>query len=161
MRIEYYHASKWGNGEKVAKEFKKQMEAKGAKVNVHHVKESKAKEIPSADLYVFSSPGRMGGPRWCMKRFMKKAELPKGTRYAILTTEGAPKPDPKTGKMPDPNEIEKWQRVIPKMAAILDKRGFVKVTEGKVLVMDMKGPLEEGWEKKVEEVVKEVLVRSK
>jgi flavodoxin len=157
MRIEYFHASKWGNGEKVALEFKRQMVSKGVTVNVHHIKDSKPKEMPSADLYVFSSGGRMGGPRWCMKRFMKKARLPPGTKYAILTTEGAPKPDPKTGKLPDPKEMERWQRVIPKMSAILDKRGFVKIADGKVLVNEMKGPLEEGWEKKVSEFVERII----
>ena len=70
MKIEYVHASKYGNGAKVAAEFEKQMAAKGAEVNVHHVREVSAKALPPADLYVFSSPGRMGRPLgamggWC------------------------------------------------------------------------------------------------
>ena len=149
MMIEYYHASKFGNGAKVAEEFKRIMAERKVTVNVHHVKEVKARNVPKADLYVFSSPGRMGGPRWCMKRFLKKARLPPGAKYAILTTEGTPKPDPKTGELPDEKELEKWQRIIPKMNEVLEKRGFVKVAEGKVLVTEMKGPLENGWEKKV------------
>ncbi|MCK7490921.1 MAG: hypothetical protein MZW92_03340 [Comamonadaceae bacterium] len=36
------------------------------------------------------------------------------------------------------------------MNELLQAKGFVKVAEGKVLVTGMKGPLEEGWEKKVE-----------
>jgi menaquinone-dependent protoporphyrinogen IX oxidase len=35
MKIEYFHASKYGNGAKVAEEFQRQMAAKGVTVNVH------------------------------------------------------------------------------------------------------------------------------
>ena len=37
MRIEYVHASHYGNGAMVAEEFKKQMDANGVTVNVHHI----------------------------------------------------------------------------------------------------------------------------
>jgi len=150
MTIEYFHASKFGNGVKVAEEFKDQMAARGVSVNVHHIREAKHKQMPPADLYVFSSPGRLGKPRGCMRRFLKKAALPPGTKYAILTTEGAPRPDKKTGRLPTEEEQAKWQRVIPLMNQILEDKGLGKVAEGKVLVTGMKGPLEEGWQKKVE-----------
>jgi len=38
MKIEYFHASKYGNGAMVAEEFKRQMAAKEVTVNVHHVR---------------------------------------------------------------------------------------------------------------------------
>ena len=153
MKIEYFHASKYGNGAKVAEEFQKQMAAKGVTVNVHHIREARPKEMPPADLYLFSSPGRCGRPIWGMRRFLKKAKLPSGTKYAILTTEAAPQPDKKTGRMPTEEELAKWQRVIPIMTEILQEKGLVKVAEGKVLVTGIKGPLEEGWQKKVEAFV--------
>ena len=62
MKIEYLHASKYGNGAKVAAEFQKQMATKGAEVDVHHIREVNATALPPADLYVFSSPGRFGRP---------------------------------------------------------------------------------------------------
>jgi multimeric flavodoxin WrbA len=150
MKIEYYHASKYGNGAMVAEEFKKQMAAKGVTVNVHHLRDARPKEMPPADLYLFSSPGRMGKPIGSMRRFLKKAKLPSGTKYAILTTEAAPQPDKKTGRMPTEEELAKWQRVIPVMNEILQEKGLVKVAEGKILVTGIKGPLVEGWQKKVE-----------
>ena len=150
MKIEYFHASKYGNGAMVAEEFKKQMAAKGVTVNVHHIRDARPKEMPPADLYLFSSPGRMGKPIGGMRRFLKKVKLPSGTKYAILTTEGAPRPDKKTGRMPTEEEQAKWQRVIPIMNEILQEKGLVKVAEGKILVTGLKGPLEEGWQKKVE-----------
>jgi menaquinone-dependent protoporphyrinogen IX oxidase len=151
MKIEYFHASKYGNGAKVADELKALMAAKGVTVNVRHVRDAKPKQLPAADLYLFSSPGRMGKPIGRARRFLKKVNLPAGTKYAILTTEGAPRPDKKTGRMPTEEEMARWQRVRPIMNAILEAKGLVKVAEGKVLVTGMKGPLEEGWRKKVEE----------
>ena len=46
MKIEYYHASKYGNGVMVAEEFKKLMAAKGATVNIHHIREVRPKMLP-------------------------------------------------------------------------------------------------------------------
>jgi menaquinone-dependent protoporphyrinogen IX oxidase len=127
-RIEYVHASKYGNGAKVAAEFEKQMAAKGAKVNVHHVRQVSVKALPAADLYVFSSPGRMGRPLCAVRRFLKQLALPPGTPYAILTTEAAPRPDKKTGRMPTEEEIARWQHVRPFMKQVLDGKGLVEVS---------------------------------
>jgi menaquinone-dependent protoporphyrinogen IX oxidase len=159
MKIEYFHASKYGNGAKVAEEFKRQMTAKGIAVNIHHVREAKPKEMPPADLYLFSSPGRMGKPIGSMRRFLKKAKLPSGTKYAILTTEAAPQPDKKTGRLPTEEELAKRQRIIPIMNEILQEKGLVNVALGKILVTGLKGPLEEGWQKKVKEFASRIPVR--
>jgi len=150
MKIEYFHASKFGNGVKVADEFKRLMAARGVAVNVHQIREARPKELTPADLYVFSSPGRIGKPIGSMRRFLKKVRLEPGTKYAILTTEGAPQPNKKTGKMPTEEEIAKYERVRPVMNELLQAKGLKKVAEGNVLVTGMKGPLEEGWQKKVE-----------
>ena len=153
MKIEYSHASKYGNGAMVAEEFKRQMDAKGVTVNVHHVRQLKPKQLAPADLYLFSSPGRMGKPIGRMHRFLKKLSLPGGTKYAILTTELAPRPDKKTGRVPSDEEMAKWQRVIPIMNEVLQGKGLVKVDEDKVLVTRVKGPLQDGWQDKVEAFV--------
>jgi menaquinone-dependent protoporphyrinogen IX oxidase len=148
MRFEYLHASKYGNGAMVAEEFDKQLAAKGVTVNVHHIREARPDRLPTADLYLFSSPGRMGKPIGGMRRFLKKLRLPAGTKYAILTTEMAPQPDKKTGRIPTEEELAKWQRVRPIMNEILQGAGLVKVAEDKVHVTGLKGPLEEGWQKR-------------
>ena len=133
MKIEYIHASKSGNGAKVAEEFKKEMVAMGATVNVHHIRQVKAKALAVADLYVFSSPGRMGKPIGAMRRFLGNVTLPVGTEYALLSTELGPR----------------RQRTIPIMHEILDGKGLVKIAEDKVFVAGIKGPLEKGWQQKV------------
>jgi flavodoxin len=159
MRIEYFHASKYGNGAMVAEEFKKQMANRGAKVNVRHINDARPKEMPPAELYLFSSPGRIGWPIGGMRRFLKQVNLPTGAKYAILTTEGAPQPDKKTGRMPTEEEMARWQRIIPTMNELLQAKGLAKVTEGKVLVTGLKGPLEEGWQKKVEAFVARIPIK--
>ena len=75
----------------VAEEFCRQMAAKGVTVPVHHIREAKPKQLAPADLYLFSSPARFGKPIGTMRRFLKKLELPAGTKYAILSTEAAPR----------------------------------------------------------------------
>jgi menaquinone-dependent protoporphyrinogen IX oxidase len=149
MRIEYLHASKYGNGAMVAEEFSKQMAAKGVTVDVQHIREARPDRLPTADLYVFSSPGRMGKPIGGMRRFLRKLRLPAGTSYAILTTEMAPQPDKKTGQIPTEEEQARWQRIRPIMNELLQGAGLVKVAEDKVHVTGLKGPLEEGWQNKV------------
>lgn len=153
MKIEYFHHSVYGNGVLVAEEFKRLMAARDVTVNVHHAREVRPGDLPPADLYLFSSPGRMGKPIGGMRRFLKKVELPAGTDYAVLTTEAAPQPDRKTGQMPTEEEMGTWQRVRPIINETLQDKGLVKVAEGVVLVTGLKGPLEDGWLTKVEAFV--------
>jgi len=149
MKIEYFHASKFGNGAMVAAEFSRQMADQGVTVNVHHIRDASPAQLPSADLYLFSSPGRLGKPIRGMRRFLTRVRLPAGTRYAILVTEAAAQPDPKTGRVPTDEEMARWRRVTPIMNEILQGKGLVEVASDKVQVTGFKGPLEEGWQQKV------------
>jgi menaquinone-dependent protoporphyrinogen IX oxidase len=151
MRVEILHASKFGNGAKVAEELGRLMEAKGAEVIVHHIKEVKAKALPAADLYVFGTPGRVGKPIGSMRRFLKKAALPAGARYAVFATEPTPRPDKKTGKVPTEEEIGKYNHVLSTMDELLQAKGAVKVAEAKVHVKGLKGPLEDDWQQEAGE----------
>lgn len=153
MKIAYQHASKFGNGALVAAEFARLMANSGVAVEVHHIRELNPTALPQADLYVFSSPGRMGKPIGRMRRFLRKLNLPAGTKYALLTTEMTPTPDKRTGRVPTEGEVAKWQRVRPILHEILQSKGLVSVGEEKVYVTAMKGPLEEGWQRKVSEFV--------
>ena len=92
---------------------------------------------------------RFGKPIREMRRFLKDVMLPAGTRYALLTTEMAPKPDKKTGLMPTDEEISRYQHVRPIMNEVLQGKGLVEVAEEKVYVTGIKGPLEQGWREKV------------
>lgn len=159
MKIELYHASKYGNGARVAEEFRRLMAAKGVEVNVHHIKDVGPKELPPADLYVFGSPTHFGKATGGMVRFLKKASLPPGTKYAVFGTFSAARPDKKTGKMPSEEEMDKLRRTIPMIDEQLKAKGMVKVAEMKFFVNPetMKGPLEEGWQERVEAFVAQIL----
>ena len=156
VRIEYYHASEFGNGAKVAEEFKRIMGGKGIAVTLHHVRDVKPRDVPPADLYVFSSPGRMGKPIGGMRKFLKKIDLPPGSRYVILVTELNPQPDKETGRMPNEEELGKCQQVIPRMNEALQAKGLQRVLDAKIFVTGIKGPLEEGWQKKVEALAAQI-----
>ena len=149
MNIAYYHASKFGNGAMVAEEFKRIMAARDVYVTVQHVRNASPRHLPAADLYVFSSPGRIGKPKGDARRFLRRVRLAPGTRYAVLTTQAAPRPDKKTGQLPTQEEQDRYERVIPIMNELLQAKGLTKVAEGAVLVTGMKGPLEDGWQEKV------------
>ena len=53
MKIEYLHASKYGNGAAVAAEFKRQMAAKGVAVDVH--RGCRTKGVPSGGFKTMSA----------------------------------------------------------------------------------------------------------
>lgn len=159
MIIEYYHASKYGNGVRVAEEFCRLMAARGVVVNIHHVKKVKPKEIAPADLYVFSSPGRFGKPIGDIRGFLGKAQFAPGTRCAVLTTEMALQPDKKTGKVS--TEDGASQKVLPAMRETLQAKGLKEVAEMRVYVLGTKGPLEDGWQSKVEAFAQMILVDGK
>ena len=138
MKIEYLHASTYGNGALVAEEFSEQMAARGVTVEVHHIRKAKPKQLAPADLYLFSSPARFGKPIGAMRRFLNKLELPAGRMYAILSTEAAPHPN-WAGHVPSDQELAKWTRVRPVMNEILQRKGLVEVAESTVGVAGLKG----------------------
>jgi flavodoxin len=160
MRIAYYHASRFGNGAMVANEFSKQAQVLGATVDVRHIRQANPKDMPPADIYIFSSPGQWGKPIKKVRSFLSQLALPAGTRYAILTTEIAPRPDKKTGVVPTEEEQAKWQRVRPIMNELLQNAGLTKVAEARILVTNIKGPLEDGWESKVRDFANHLLKES-
>jgi len=155
MKVEIYHASKYGNGEKVVAYLQGLLNAKGHQAVFRHVRDANPKDMPPADLYIFCAPTRMGKPIGKMRRFLKKARLPQGAKYALIATHGQPVPDKKTGRMPTQEEIEKYQQNLPVMEGILREKGAVKVADLKVYVngTTLKGPLVEGWEKNVDAFV--------
>ncbi len=157
MIIEYYHASRFGNGAKVAEEFRRRSALLGATVNVHHIRDANPKQMPQADLYVFSSPGQWGKPIKKVRRFLGELKLPAGTKCAVLTTELAPRPDKETGALPTEEEQAKWQRVRPIINELLQTAGLTKIAEDRILVTAIRGPLEDGWESKVQTFAEQVV----
>ncbi len=145
MKIELFHASKYGNGLAIALEYQKQMIEKGDEVNIHDVKELRGNDVPKADMYVFISSTRLGKPIRSIRSFIKHKDLPSGSKYAVISTEIKIKP----GKKPNQKCAEKWQRTLPMINESLQTKGLVKVTDMTVHVLTTKGPLEDGWQEKL------------
>jgi len=160
MRIEIIYESKSGNGRQAMTRLGEILSSNGNEVKVHHVKEVKAKELPAADLYVFSSPTRIGKPIGSMRRFTKKAILPSGAKYALAATYGEATPNKKTGQMPTEEELRKYRRNIEIMDEGLRGKGS-KVAELRLFVKGMKGPLEDGWGSKVAAFAEEIQAKGR
>ena len=60
---------------------------------------------------------------------------------------------------PTEEELDRWRRTIPMLDERLKAKGMIKVAEMKVFVQpeNLKGPLEEGWQKRVEAFVSQIL----
>jgi flavodoxin len=158
MKIAVFYESKSGNGKAVVGRLSGTLSAKGMEVEVHHIDEVAPKEIGAVDFYLFSSPTRLGKPIGSMKRFLKKAKLPEGAKYALIATLLVPTPNKKTGIMPTQEELDKWQRTIPVMDEILTEKGATKVADLKVYVsLYNQLSLEDGWEKKVDAFADELV----
>ncbi len=161
MKVAVYYHTKFGNNKKIAERIGADLKAKGIDVEVHNIEESNPKALAKADVYVFGTGTRMGKPVGKMRRFAKKASknLPDGTKYALVATHGKETPNKKTGKMPTPEEIQKYRRTLPLMTEAIGP-GKVKVADLVVLVVyteGLKGEAEEGWEQKVDEFVAKLL----
>jgi flavodoxin len=143
----------------VAEELRRVIETKGHQVNVHHIDRSKPKELPLADLYVFGSPTRFGGPLRSMRRFIKKVSLPSGTKYAVFATHGDAVPDKKTHT---PSEEIADGGNHTHLDEIMREKVLVKVADKIFLVSSetLKGPLKEGWKGKAEEFATAILSSS-
>jgi hypothetical protein len=142
MNIACHHASKFGNGALAAAEVKKIMAARGVTVSARHIPDARPGHPAAAGLHVVGSPGRIGNPQGNARRFLRTVRLEPGTRYAILTTPGAPRPDKKTGPRPPPEEQDRGERVIPIMNELLEATGLTKVAAAPALVTGINGPLQ-------------------
>lgn len=149
MKIELFHASKYGNGLNLAVEYQRQMTEKGNEVIIRNVNDFQGREIPKADLYVFITPARFGKPIRSIRNFIEKKDIPSGSKYAVISTEMEIKPSKKADKRPKQESVDKWQKILPIMNKMLQDKGLFKVTDMSIFVLTTKGPLEDGWQEKI------------
>jgi len=143
MKVFIVYESKYGNGKKCVEYLQSVINKKGHDVRSFSIYEIKPGSLPKPDLYIFSSPTHMSGPTWKMKRFLKKLGANQtGVKYSLMTTHMAPE-----------IEINTFQV----MENILHSKGLKKIPqELRIKVSGMKGPLESGYEKKIDEFVDSV-----
>jgi flavodoxin len=136
--IAYY--SKYGNGKEAAEHLRDALAKHGHVVLLNSVENIDPKLLPAVDLYVFSSPTHMGSPAGKMKRFLKKLAVPKGSKYALMTT-----------------YMGGNAKTLLKMEKILEKKGYVKAFDGLELKVEgSKGPLAAGYKTFVENFAQKI-----
>jgi len=142
MKICIAYESKYGNGKKCVEHLKDVITKKSHEVKLSSVREIKPNTLPQADVYVFSAPTQIGSPARKMKKFLKKLDsTQEEAKYALITTYSSDK----TG-------------ALEKMEKLLQTTGMTKITDGlKIRVTGMKGPLEEGYEEKLESFANDIL----
>lgn len=142
MKICIAYESKFGNGKGCMEYLQGVMSKKGHDVEMFSVRELEPTSLPSADLYIFSSPTQIGSPAGKMKKFLKKLEISqKGAKYALVVTHLNPRA----------NTLEKMERLL------LSKE-ISKVTDGLMIkVTGMKGPLESSYEEKLDTFAEDIL----
>jgi multimeric flavodoxin WrbA len=143
MKVCIAYDSKYGNGKKSMEYLHDVITKKGHKVEMFSIYEIKPTSIPFADLYIFSSPTQMGRPSGNMKRFLKNIQITnEKAKYALVTTCMSP-----------PNT-----KCLQKMEKLLSLKEISKISDGLMIkVTSMKGPLDSGYEEKLDTFANKVL----
>jgi len=141
MKVYIAYESKYGNGKKCVEYLTEAITKKGHSVETSSIREINPDSIPSADLYIFSSPTHIGRPPRKMKKFLNNLEISQEeAKYTTIVTHMDPK--------------AKTHQIINNL---LQPKGMTKVSDGvRIKVNGMKGPLEEGYEKKLDAFANEI-----
>ncbi len=136
MKVQIFYESKFGNGKKCVEYLGNVITEKGHEVRTSSIRNVKPNSLPNSDLYIFSSPTRMGNAHGKMKKFLKKMDIPgEGKKYALIATYA----DPET-------------KALTTMEDLVKAKGLTKAIDGiKIKVNGMKGPLEDSYEEKLDE----------
>jgi flavodoxin len=142
MKVLILYESRFGNGKKLCEQLKELFISKGHDAETFSVIDTGPGKLPEADLYVFSAPTRMFMLAPAMKSFLKNFKPSKeGSKYALMTT-----------------YLNPQVKALANMEKLLKPKNMVKVTNGfTVKVLGTEGPMEDGYEKRLEEFAEELL----
>ena len=144
MNISIIYESKYGNGKQAMTYLENILRKKGLSVQLMSIHEVKPKSLPEADLYIFSAPNRMGKIVRSMRKYLEKIEIKNSNTHYILVNTCL-----------DPSSS--IDRGLEQMEEILKEKNISKLSDGlKLKVMTMKGPLETGYEKKLDEFAQKI-----
>jgi flavorubredoxin len=139
MNINIIYESKYGNGKKAMTYLQDILRKKDFSVQLLSIHEVKPHSLPDSDLYIFSAPNAFGKIVRSMRKFLGKIEIKnQNAQYTLVNTCLNPSSD-----------IDKG---LEQMDEILRTKNISKLSQGlKLKVMAIKGPLETGYEKKLDE----------
>lgn len=134
--------SRYGNGKKIVETLETKLKNKKFKTQIFTTDEADPKNMPNADLYVFSAPAEAFNVQKNMRSFMKKLEGMDNKKYAIINTHCMQK--------------KNW---LHKMDKLLSKKSMVKVADVDFHIgknAKTGDDISEGWEDKLNEFVKKI-----
>jgi flavorubredoxin len=144
MNISIIYESKYGNGKEAMTYLETILKKKGNSVQLVSIHEIKPRSLPESDLYIFSAPNAFGKIVRSMRKFLDKIEIKNSSAHYILVNTCL---NPASGQ----------DKGLEQMEEILQTKNISKLSEGlKLKVMAMKGPLEAGYEKKLDEFVQTI-----
>ncbi|MCX6660937.1 MAG: hypothetical protein NTY91_00115 [Euryarchaeota archaeon] len=139
MNISIIYESKYGNGKEAMTYLGNSLKKKGYSVQLASIHETDPHLLPESNLYIFSAPNAFGKIVRSMRKFLDKIERKNSTAHYILVNTCL-------------NPSSSQDKGLEQMEEILQKKNISKLSEGlKLKVMKIKGPLEPGYEKKLDE----------
>ena len=134
MNICITYFSKFGNGSICVEYLGKKLREAGHRVTVNSLIDVKPDALPKADLYIFSSPTRVGKAAGKMLKFLKRFQPTNpDARYVAM------------GTCADPAA-----KTLDMISEVLDAKGLKKAMDGVlVTVVSLKGPLEESYQERL------------
>ncbi len=125
------------------------LQKKGNSVQLMSIHEVKPHLLPDSDLYIFSAPNAFGKIVRSMRKFLEKIEIKNSSAQYILVN---------TCLNPESSQ----DRGLEQMEEILQMKNIAKFSDGlKLKVLAIKGPLEAGYEKKLDEFAQTIQSKMK
>jgi len=144
MNISIIYESKYGNGKEAMVYLETILKNKGYSVQLMSIHDVNPRSLPASELYIFSAPNAFGKIVRSMRKFLDKIDIKNSNvRYLLVNT--------------CLNPVSSEDKGLEQMDEILNKKNISKLSDGlKLKVMTMKGPLETGYEKKLDELSKTI-----
>ncbi len=125
------------------------LQKRGYSVQLMSIHEVKPHLLPESDLYIFSAPNAFGKIIRSMRKFLEKIEIKNSSAQYILVN---------TCLNPESSQ----DRGLEQMEEILQMKNIAKFSDGlKLKVLAIKGPLEAGYEKKLDEFAQTIQSKMK
>jgi flavorubredoxin len=139
MNISIFYESKYGNGKEAMTYLENILRKKGYAVQLASIHDADPHSLPDSDLYIFSSPNAFGKIVRSMRKFLEKIQIKNSNAQYILVNTCL-------------NPTSTQDKGIEQMEEILRTKNISKLSDGlKLKVMAIKGPLESGYKKRLDE----------
>lgn len=144
MNISIIYESKYGNGKQAMTYLGNLLKNKGYTVQMMSIHEIKPHILPESDLYIFSAPNAFGKIVRSMRKFLEKIEIKNSSAQYIIVN---------TCLNPTSNQ----DKGLEQMEEILQTKNISRLSDGvKLKVIAIKGPLEVGYEKKLDTLAERI-----